>query len=99
MKEVKKVEKRPAHENLKANDKTKIKAFNTTKEKFLQLLPFSMPKPPLLRMLVPQLNSTLSLVTATASCPHAPRIFHAECGEQHVQPIEHVTITEGSNVL
>lgn len=52
LKEVKKVKKRPACENLKANNK--IKAFNTTKEKFLQLLPPSTPKSPLLRMPVPQ---------------------------------------------
>ena len=92
------MKERPAHENLKANDKTKIKAFNDTKAKFLQLLPPSMPKPPLLRTPVRR-RATLYLVTTTASCPRAPHVLHPEGWEQHVQPVEHVTLIKESNVL
>lgn len=90
LKEVKKVKERPARENLKANDKIKIKAFNNTKEKLLQLLfPFT-PQLPLLRPPVPQ-PAMLYLVTTAARCPCVPHVLHPKCCEQHVQPVEHVT--------
>lgn len=54
LKQVKKVKERPSHENFQGNDKIVIKAFNNTKEKFLQFFPLSKPKPPLLGTPVPR---------------------------------------------